>query len=270
MNRCESCSSRSVDVRNTDASDRDGMQLISRLQCCGQVRYSGPSGNARMRGITADCAMLRDGTETRRVDRGRTHHSVSGAFFDVYNTLGYGFLEHAYAMALERELLARGHRVGREVSVNIAYKEITLTSQRLDFVVDERLVVETKSTKPCPRSRHASSITISGQRTLRLACCSISGPNQSSTAWSLRRPCRIRHDPLDPSRSGVSDSQIDEPAIRIDSLPTRVHSVNRELLGPQTSRVYRYESLVHQVRRMSGTRMHRIRTIAADQGMRES
>ena len=63
-------------------------------------------------------------------------HSVIGAFFDVYNTLGYGFLEHVYAMALERELLARGHRVGREVSVNIAYKGITLTSQRLDLVID--------------------------------------------------------------------------------------------------------------------------------------
>ena len=76
--------------------------------------------------------------------------SVIGAFFDVYNTLGYGFLEHVYALALERELLGRGHRVGREVSVNIAYKGITLTSQRLDFVVDERLIVEAKSTQNLP------------------------------------------------------------------------------------------------------------------------
>ena len=38
--------------------------------------------------------------------------SVIGAFFEVYNTRGYGFLEHLYVMALERELLARGHRVG--------------------------------------------------------------------------------------------------------------------------------------------------------------
>ena len=35
--------------------------------------------------------------------------SVIGAFFEVYNTLGYGFLEHVYASALERELVARGH-----------------------------------------------------------------------------------------------------------------------------------------------------------------
>jgi GxxExxY protein len=76
--------------------------------------------------------------------------SVIGAFFDVYNTLGYGFLAHVYALALERELLDRGHRVGREVSVNIVYKGLPLTSQRLDFVVDEKLVVEAKSTQTLP------------------------------------------------------------------------------------------------------------------------
>ena len=74
-------------------------------------------------------------------------HSVIGVFFDVYNTLGYGFLEHVYALALERELLDRGHSVGREVSVNIAYKGLTLTSQRLDFVIDEKLILEVKSTQ---------------------------------------------------------------------------------------------------------------------------
>ena len=76
--------------------------------------------------------------------------SVIGAFFDVYNTLGYGFLEHLYSLALERELIARGHRVGREGSVNIAYTGITFRSQRLDFVVDEKLIVENKSTQNLP------------------------------------------------------------------------------------------------------------------------
>jgi len=94
--------------------------------------------------------MLRDGAETRGLIEEELTRSVIGAFFDVYNTLGYGFLEHVYALALERELLGRGHRVGREVSVNIAYKGITLTSQRLDFVDDEKLIVEAKSTQTLP------------------------------------------------------------------------------------------------------------------------
>lgn len=42
-------------------------------------------------------------------------------------------------------------RVGREVSVNIIYKGTVLTSQRLDFVVDEKLIVENKSTENLPR-----------------------------------------------------------------------------------------------------------------------
>jgi len=73
-------------------------------------------------------------------------HSVIGAFYQVYNALGFGFLEHVYAMALERELRARGHTVGREVYVTVSYKGEVLTKQRIDMLVDERLVVETKAT----------------------------------------------------------------------------------------------------------------------------
>ena len=73
-------------------------------------------------------------------------YSVIGAFFEVYNTLGFGFLEHVYVMALERELSARGHRVAREVCVTVSYKGEELTTQRLDMIVDDKLVVETKAT----------------------------------------------------------------------------------------------------------------------------
>jgi GxxExxY protein len=72
--------------------------------------------------------------------------SVIGAFFDVYNTLGFGFLEHVYKAALERELLERGHTVACEVAVQVMYNGIELTSQRLDMIVDGKLVVEVKST----------------------------------------------------------------------------------------------------------------------------
>ena len=73
--------------------------------------------------------------------------SVIGAFFEVYNTLGYGYLEHVYVMALERELRARGHHVAREVGIMVRYKGEDLVQQRLDMVVDGRLVVEVKSSE---------------------------------------------------------------------------------------------------------------------------
>jgi GxxExxY protein len=81
----------------------------------------------------------------------RLTYSVIGAFFEVYNALGFGILEHVYVAALERELLARGHCVGREVSVPILYKGEALVRQRLDMIIDETLVVETKATRDLQR-----------------------------------------------------------------------------------------------------------------------
>jgi GxxExxY protein len=72
--------------------------------------------------------------------------SIIGAFYAVYRTLGFGFLEHVYVMALERELRKRGHRVAREVSVDILYDGEELCTQRIDMIVDEKVVVETKAT----------------------------------------------------------------------------------------------------------------------------
>ena len=72
--------------------------------------------------------------------------SVIGAFFEVYNTLGFGFLEQVYVQSLSRELLQRGHSVAREVQVPVNYKGEAVAFQRIDLIVDDRLVVETKST----------------------------------------------------------------------------------------------------------------------------
>ena len=81
--------------------------------------------------------------------------SVIGAFYEVYNTLGFGFVEHLYMTALERELIARRHHVAREASVRVQYKGEELGQQRIDMIVDERLIVEAKSTyelnKAAPR-----------------------------------------------------------------------------------------------------------------------
>jgi GxxExxY protein len=75
----------------------------------------------------------------------RLTHSVIGAFYEVYNNLGYGFVEYLYLAALERELAARGHTVAREYTVHIRYKGAELGTQRIDMIVDERLVLEAKS-----------------------------------------------------------------------------------------------------------------------------
>ena len=76
-----------------------------------------------------------------------TTNQIVGAFFDVYNTLGFGFLEHVVAEALERELVERARMVQKEVAVSVWYKGIILSAQSVDMIVDDRVVVEIESTE---------------------------------------------------------------------------------------------------------------------------
>ena len=73
--------------------------------------------------------------------------SVIGSFFDVHHELGFGYRELIYALALERDLVAKGHRVAREVAVMVYYRGEPLARQTLDMIVDDRVVVESKSTE---------------------------------------------------------------------------------------------------------------------------
>jgi GxxExxY protein len=73
--------------------------------------------------------------------------SVIGAFYDVHRVLGFGFREHIYALALQRDLLAKGHRVDREAAVTVYYRAEPLAAQTLDMIVDQKLIVEIKATE---------------------------------------------------------------------------------------------------------------------------
>jgi len=76
--------------------------------------------------------------------------SIIGAFYEVYNHLGYGFLEHVHAKGMEKELRSRRHSVARERNVSVRYKGDLLCTQRIDMLVDDRLIVEIKSSEILP------------------------------------------------------------------------------------------------------------------------
>lgn len=69
------------------------------------------------------------------------------AFFDVYNQLGYGFLESIYAGALAVALTRAGLRVEREVPVPISYRGVEIGLHRLDMLVEKSIIIELKSTE---------------------------------------------------------------------------------------------------------------------------
>ena len=71
--------------------------------------------------------------------------SIISAFFHVYNTLGYGFLESVYSAALTKVLRDRGHIVEREVRVVIRFEGEVIAIQRMDMLVDRKVIVENKA-----------------------------------------------------------------------------------------------------------------------------
>lgn len=74
-------------------------------------------------------------------------HSIVGAFLAVYNYFGYGLSERVYCGALALELRDRGHLVVRELAVDIRYKDRHVATQRLDMVINDKIIVELKSTE---------------------------------------------------------------------------------------------------------------------------
>ena len=73
--------------------------------------------------------------------------SAIGAFYEVYNDKGFGFLENVYANSMQVELRERGHVVQRELPITIPYKGYPVGDYRVDIIVDHCLILEVKSTE---------------------------------------------------------------------------------------------------------------------------
>lgn len=71
--------------------------------------------------------------------------TIIGAFYYVYNRLGYGFLESVYKAALTRVLEKRGLEVQREVLVPIYLDGEIIARHRMDLLIVQTVIVEVKA-----------------------------------------------------------------------------------------------------------------------------
>jgi GxxExxY protein len=76
-----------------------------------------------------------------------TTRRIVGSFYDVYNRLGFGFLESVYANALELELNEHGLLVRREMPVRVHYRGRPVGEFRADMVVEDVVLVEIKASR---------------------------------------------------------------------------------------------------------------------------
>jgi GxxExxY protein len=70
---------------------------------------------------------------------------ILSAFFDVYNELGYGFLEKVYQNSLFLELKARGFHVEAQKQIKVYYKGQQVGEYYADIVVENLIILELKA-----------------------------------------------------------------------------------------------------------------------------
>jgi len=67
------------------------------------------------------------------------------AFYRVYNSLGFGFLEKVYENALKYELELINLKVERQKPIEVRYKEIRVGEYFADLIVEDKVIIELKA-----------------------------------------------------------------------------------------------------------------------------
>lgn len=67
------------------------------------------------------------------------------AFYKVYNTLGYGFLEKVYENALYHELVKMGYFVEKQKKISVFYDGIQVGDYCADLIVNHLVIIEVKA-----------------------------------------------------------------------------------------------------------------------------
>lgn len=68
------------------------------------------------------------------------------AFYDVYNEMGYGFLEKVYQNSLYLELKSRGFDVKAQSQIKVFYKGFEVGVYFADLIVNDLVILELKAT----------------------------------------------------------------------------------------------------------------------------
>jgi GxxExxY protein len=74
-----------------------------------------------------------------------TTAKIIGCAMEVHRLLGNGFQEIIYQRALELEMIGQGLNFTREHEMKIFYKGNAIGTRRVDFLVEEKVMVEIKA-----------------------------------------------------------------------------------------------------------------------------
>jgi GxxExxY protein len=106
----------------------------------------------RARGRIARFMTIEENSPLINTDEHRYAHSeltqiIIGTFYEVYNELGYGFIESVYESALCIALRTKGLRVERQFPVPVWFRGEQIGSFFADLVVNKSVILELKAAR---------------------------------------------------------------------------------------------------------------------------
>ena len=72
-------------------------------------------------------------------------NTIIKTFYEVYNELGYGFLEKVYQNSLYLELKNKGLKVEAQKRIAVFYKGIEVGEYYADLIVEDSIILELKA-----------------------------------------------------------------------------------------------------------------------------
>jgi GxxExxY protein len=99
------------------------------------------------------------GSVTARVDDKYLHSELTDRvikqFYDVYNELGFGFLESVYEEAMSRALVSAGMTIGRQTPVPVLFRGERIAEFKADLIVEGKVIVELKAARTIETAHEA-------------------------------------------------------------------------------------------------------------------
>jgi len=84
-------------------------------------------------------------SESKKYKYEEVTEKIIGAFYNVYNALGYGFLEKVYENALILELNERAMVAKQQIPIEVHYKDKLVGEYFADIIVEDKIILEIKA-----------------------------------------------------------------------------------------------------------------------------
>jgi GxxExxY protein len=76
---------------------------------------------------------------------GELTDKIIGTFYEVYNELGFGFLESVYEEAMLMALESKGFKVEQQVPIPVWFRGKKIGSFEADLIINELVIIELKA-----------------------------------------------------------------------------------------------------------------------------